>query len=101
MNVLIKDMEMPKNCGACPLKASCVHRIYLERRPDYCPLVPVPDHGRCVDADEVKRIVQEHDYLLRDPILNSTDRGMWTIGVFQAIDEAQTVIPAKPPKEEA
>lgn len=52
MGVYIKGMEMPQNCGGCPLRASCVHRIYIECRPDFCPLVPVPPHGALMDRDD-------------------------------------------------
>ena len=60
MNVLI-NMDMPKSCACCDV--AC--RYYLDhgldgllakichtesRLPD-CPLVPVPPHGRLIDAD--------------------------------------------------
>ena len=52
MSVLIKGMETQKNCGWCPLRGSCVHRIYMECRPEDCPLIEVPEpHGRLIDAD--------------------------------------------------
>ena len=39
MGVLIKNMEMPKNCAACIMKVgSCKERIYMESRPDACPI---------------------------------------------------------------
>jgi hypothetical protein len=51
MPILIKDMEMPGNCGPCPfstLGMDCiiakqsVHMAWLERRrPDWCPLIEV------------------------------------------------------------
>ena len=45
---------------------------------------------RYINANELKQIIKEHDYVLRDTI-NSTDRGMFTIGIMQAIDEATSV----------
>jgi hypothetical protein len=64
MSILI-NMEMPTNCYDCDFayqdqdsehnvywtcaavhKAACMY----ERRED-CPLIPVPEHGRLVDAD--------------------------------------------------
>ena len=66
MSVLIRGMEMPKNCGDC--KAFVCHRQWAgdvgdcfcgitkndakakEKNAD-CPLVPVPPHGRLIDAD--------------------------------------------------
>ena len=67
MSVLIKGMEMPKNCNKCPLHfyegqgiCSCralpaieddeILKPWKHKRKD-CPLVPVPPHGRLIDAD--------------------------------------------------
>ena len=56
MSVLIKGMEMPKSCilcdlshedGWCPVKQDYVDRYSYET----CPLIPVPPHGRLIDAD--------------------------------------------------
>ena len=44
MSILIKSMEMPTSCDECPLY-TCMHNH------DDCPLVPVPPHGRLIDAD--------------------------------------------------
>ena len=52
MSVLIKGMEMPNNCGACPLRlAWCRERIYMVTRPERCPLIEVPPHGRLIIED--------------------------------------------------
>jgi len=104
MSILIKGMEMPADDMKNIMILSDGRVFQFSGYGNPKPLgtaIPVPDHGRLVDADEVKRIVQEHDYLLRDPILNSTDRGMWTIGVFQAVDEAPTFIPASREEEDS
>ena len=54
MGVYINGFPLPNNCGACPLRlAWCRERIYMVNRPDRCPLVPVPPHGRLIDADEM------------------------------------------------
>lgn len=67
MDVLIKDMDMPKNCKECPFsdhEAWCLipgdwrKRYYCPDNEvsDDCPLVGVPTpHGRLIDADELKR----------------------------------------------
>jgi len=59
MSVLIKGMEMPKACYACKLLnvefwecrvlGNASHSA--DCRPADCPLVPVPPHGRLIDAD--------------------------------------------------
>ena len=66
MSVLIKDMQMPKNCSECPLSLSgkyCrIHKTYttfikIPARPAYCPIVGLPEHhGRLIDADEMKNL---------------------------------------------
>ena len=37
--VTVRGMEMPKQCGGCPLRSSCKQRIYIEERPKDCPLI--------------------------------------------------------------
>ena len=64
MSVLIKGMEMPKSCEKCPCKTAdafgglgCQATGYIplrkanQDRPDWCPLVEIPPHGRLIDAD--------------------------------------------------
>ena len=71
MSVLIKGMEMPKNCNECKFgtwsnlhqTASCKlhdyapcfadHSMeYTDKRADFCPLVEIPEpHGDLIDRD--------------------------------------------------
>lgn len=62
MSILIKDMEIPKNCVECKLSdhispTECpIYSIekgdYWDKRYKYCPIVEVPTpHGRMIDAD--------------------------------------------------
>ena len=113
MSVLFRGMEMPTRCEDCPLencdedyygdefnhRCSLIYKGYThnnryEKRRDDCPLVPVPPHGRLIDADALMQIIKDHDYLLTAHF-NSQDYGMFTIGIQQAVDEAPTVIPAE------
>jgi len=41
---------------------------------------------RLIDADKLIKTIEEHDYSLADKC-GSIDRGMFTIGIMQAIDE--------------
>lgn len=75
MSILIKGMEMPKNCRACPfehiaisycnvIKKSTSHypsgkEILTPRHKD-CPLVEIPPHGRLIDADALQKDIQKH-----------------------------------------
>ena len=62
MSVLIKGMEMPKNCIFCELyepdlywcraaKKEYYETIENKAHPDWCPLIELPPHGRLIDAD--------------------------------------------------
>ena len=72
MGVYIKNMEMPVTCCHCPLMGydpdiECVdggretqgayicvithELIDSTKREEHCPLIPVPPHGRLIDAD--------------------------------------------------
>lgn len=70
-DILIKRMEMPTNCGEClfailsPTGESLIcnymlSRVSWEERPFDCPLVPVPKHGRLIDADDLIRRCNQH-----------------------------------------
>ena len=61
--IYIQDMQMPKSCGFCHLRMMTMDgdecgigaRITeYQKRPDDCPLIPVPDHGRLIDADALE-----------------------------------------------
>lgn len=70
MSVLIKGMEMPKNCMECAIKTwtedegyvcpfSGIMALNIGIQND-CPLVEVPTpHGRLFDADELKKALDE------------------------------------------
>ena len=63
--IYILGMEMPRNCRECPLvqpndSYNCAinKKSYswgLSGRPTDCPLIPVRDHGRLIDADALKQ----------------------------------------------
>lgn len=64
MSILIKGMEMPKNCiGGCPCYNDELdicnvtsQRIDLEdwhKRKDNCPLIEIPPHGDLIDRSKL------------------------------------------------
>ena len=78
MSILIKGMEMPKDCRECPLEqyymncgetrcraenkilAENFKAIPFDGRPDFCPLVEVPaPHGDLIDADALIKSFNE------------------------------------------
>lgn len=106
MSVLVKGMEMPKNCNVCNfhmLRFCCAAdkdlaekdtRPLIERRPESCPLVPVPEHGRLIDADKLHEATYHRAF-------ETDDDTMWQSGCwvrYRAIEQVQdnqpTVIPA-------
>lgn len=70
MSIYIKGMEMPTNCFDCP----CVEAEFMEcaakehlslpkdeygaalgEVPNWCPLIPVPEHGDLIDRDALMK----------------------------------------------
>ena len=101
MSILIKGMEMPEKCGSCdlfhvelPMHCTVVkgHKTvgapYGMPRPDWCPLVEVPEpHGRLIDAEKLKK-EYPHDTDWNYPVNTNCY-------VCESIDNAPTVIKAE------
>ena len=73
MSVLIPGIEMPKRCGECPLSlyphSPCWKNggaLDWENRPNWCPLVPVPPHGRLIDADVLAEQMERNLWAIED-----------------------------------
>ena len=88
--IYIPNMQMPTNCCQCPVNMELCKRgykyllehpeLYDERAKD-CPLIPVPDHGRLIDADALITAwhYDDHDVCVVD---------------FEDIANAPTIIPS-------
>ena len=105
--VYIKGMQMPESCLRCGFKINCddcegyecfcaaLHRNigYLSEVPSNyrlgdCPLIPVPDHGRLIDADAMEnglRLMAKYQ---------EGDRQQGILGCCETIRLAPTIIPA-------
>ena len=102
MSIIIKGMEMPKDCVFCPMAHwNKIDRLtgcevvggkryvpetdtdYWEssHRPDWCPLVEVPKHGRLIDAD----VLTGEQYM----------QGNIMVVEMDAIENAPTIIEAE------
>ena len=96
MSVLI-NMEMPTSCWDCPMCHSNAEYDYAyccvssadtsgNKIPSDCPLIPVPKHGRLIDADALlkgcERVATK--YATREYAFSQS-----------ALDNAPTVIPAE------
>ncbi len=110
MGVYIKGMEMPKSCSACPFCFGAnnicpwtrEYATHKERHND-CPLVPVPKHGRLIDADalmgefeKAQRTMAQHGREYSCSFMSSSQEisTEWYC-VEDMLDNAPTVIPAE------
>ena len=92
MSVYIKGMEMPNNCINCAARhgaecwlADCSYIPNIRKeRPKWCPLVPVPPHGRLGDLDKLAIEIMD---------AKNADQAL------AMIDDAPTIIPADPAEE--
>ena len=99
MSILITGMEMPTSCDMCWALDDCgdyprcritdEQRGYnfpvREKRMDECPLIPVPPHGRLIDADALQVDMTE---IVASGMYGEED-------CIDAVIEAPTVIPAE------
>lgn len=121
MSVYIKGMEMPKSCPCeligigydlcCSFAGGIPARVkeYYEccqndTRPSWCPITPVHDHGRLIDAYALKSTVYE---ALKDAIHddNATPCGAALCAfiakhIVAEIESAPTIIPASGKEEQ-
>lgn len=100
--VYIHGMEMPRDCWHCffadPEDGDCLvdqksHGDWEE--PEDCPLVPVPEHGRIVDADALIAWFAEW----YDPKAELEIKHF--LEILDGEDSAPTVIPRDKGKQEA
>lgn len=103
MSILIKGMELSKNCYECQFAASyfrptfasgrkpcsfvCVltqKALLSTKRNRFCPLVELPPHGRLIDADTLYSTI-----FIGEQCLYSWDE------IEDAIDDAPTIIEAE------
>lgn len=96
MSVLIKGMEMPTNTDMAPTAVWVYpngHAIVFKdngKMKQYTEVVPVPPHGRLIDADE----------FLKRAIGTKCFRGDYALMLEELVGESTTIIPAESPKEE-
>ena len=99
MSVIVKNMEMPKNCKECKMWSICECLNDFEDfesicyavedgdlvRDKNCPLIELPPHGRLIDVDKI-----EYEKLYIDDVGKSYEM----VGKDD-IDELPTVIEAE------
>lgn len=121
MSVYIKGMEMPKNCLFCPMShwnkldqlTGCEiipgkkhipesdADFWEHDRPDWCPLVEVPPHGRLIDADAMKNKQQKDADLFKgSSVYGDKVRYDEAVNAVANIVNAPTIIPAEREEEQ-
>lgn len=92
-DILIR-MDMPKRCNECPM-INCVHdnQGYYPR-PDKCPLLELPPHGRLGDLDRLEGEIR----LCAEYQVGERQQGI--LGACGTIRNAPTVIPASEVQDE-
>lgn len=108
MSILIKGMEMPKSCWVCEVggaaqmdNATCPfysmeyweQENYQDKIADGCPLVPVPPHGRLIDADA---LANKHRTMAYE---DGGRKYSFHASAKSWVEEAPTIIPAQTEKE--
>lgn len=106
MSILIKDMDIPKSCDKCRFCVNgftdeapmyeCAVQSYenvsvlvesggkpFDFRPDWCPLIELPPHGRLIDADALKNDMRD-----------------WNPSIIAVVDAMPTVIEAEGSEDE-
>lgn len=101
MGVYIKGMEMPRSCQSCFANEYqvCIftdsNAAINEKLPD-CPLVPVPEHGRLIDADALMLAIQEYidEYSEIDEQGLHNEKWCAMKEATMSIEDTPTIIPA-------
>lgn len=98
MSILVKGMEMPRNCDRCNVcdyeQGCCLVFGEGERgtggkkdgRMEWCPLVEIPPHGRLIDADALDKRIEEGGCCCTE------EYAEW---MGECIDNAPTIIEAE------
>lgn len=103
-DILIKNMEMPKNCCECPLTyyedGACIftgiEALSIGIQND-CPLIEVPTpHGRLIDADALSERIEEQrntEYAMKNRPVGTWKRVLEL--PLDMISDAPTIIKAE------
>lgn len=112
-DILIKGIEMPTRCGRCDMRIPvyddgifdhyecCITAAIIDNlgeKMEDCPVVPVPPHGRLIDADALED--NNITYYAIPVLANVTDAAIREAELvirLKDLDAAPTIIPADPP----
>ena len=106
MSILVKGVEMPRRCEECCIchyeeqgtivwcgcRATMrIRPVGCDSKPDFCPLIEIPPHGRLIDAEALHT-----DYFV--PSTTSNTPNYYYVSKEQ-IDNAPTIIEAEQGEE--
>ena len=103
--IYIPGVQMPKTCydclfqddeyfGSIKCRYAKTWGSYSSRAVD-CPLIPVPDHGRLIDADALDKAIGEEVHECAWDNASFSGYRVWDL-----LDDAPTIIPADKEGEE-
>lgn len=116
MSILIRGMEMPGNCTDCRFRKTARHEYLSDcqlcpftgdttpylTRDKKCPLVPVPPHGRLIDADALMKEMDkqenamfEHGHEFSFSFKSGGDVCTAWYNVEMMVEDAPTIIEAE------
>lgn len=102
MSVLVRGAEMPSCCMFCPISNAVGCRLtnppvimttreMLAGRPDWCPLVALPAHGRLGDLDKLKKQATKRLYASNH---GSLAEAYYSV-IIGLIDDTPTILSAE------
>lgn len=104
MGIYLPNMEMPKSCYFCEMYEADLYWCSAakrdidsfddyDNRSSFCPLVPVPPHGRLIDAD-----ADPNNYTTAWEC-HCSEYGNQTVMATEALYDFPTIIQADPAEE--
>lgn len=97
MSILIKGMEMPTGNDELRLIIHSNGQVIISHKTHYeeAEAVPVPPHGRLIDADELFRNIKAECNPYGNPTIGYEDG----LKVLRIIENSPTIIPAEEAEE--
>ena len=118
MSIIIKGMEIPEDCRVCPMqiydsysgetKCRAIDKILAEDyrsipfdgRPEWCPLIEIPEDARMIDANKLMKKIKYMEYngimmwkMYTNFFLNNAGKSYVELGcVEDMVENAPTVI---------
>lgn len=73
MAIIIKDCDVPQNCATCVKRVGCKERLYMETRPDHCPIVAMPEECLECVRTRFRAAIKCGEWAKMNAVLNGQD----------------------------